>query len=73
MFLSCPGSAWARILRQGHAVATVPGRTWDGEAALLGVGLLTPPKTLTAGLWCSLWHGQETGHSVMFRVTLSVD
>jgi hypothetical protein len=32
---------------------------------LLGVGLLTPPKTLTVGLRRSLWRGQETGHSAI--------
>jgi hypothetical protein len=28
--LSCPGSAWARILRQSHTVLAVPGSAWDG-------------------------------------------
>jgi hypothetical protein len=28
--LSCPGRAWARILRQSLAVTAVPGRAWDG-------------------------------------------
>ena len=35
------------------------------EGLLFGVGLPTPPKAPTAGLLCGVWHGQETGHSVM--------
>jgi hypothetical protein len=37
----------------------------DLPVLLLGVSLLTPPKTLTVGLRRSLWRGQETGHSAM--------
>jgi len=35
------------------------------EGLLCGVGLPTPPQAPPAGLPCGVWHGQETGHSVM--------
>jgi hypothetical protein len=38
---------------------------WTPLLFLFGVGLPTSPKTLTAGLRCGLWRGQETGHSVI--------
>jgi hypothetical protein len=33
--LSCPGSAWAQILRQSPAITAVPGRAWDGAGYML--------------------------------------
>jgi hypothetical protein len=48
-------------LRTPKTLFSVPGA---GKRSLFGAGLPTPPQAPTAGLRCSVWRGQETGHSV---------